>query len=322
MVRKPVGASPWRWRAASFAAVLAVVVTADGGCRAQDVPPAPSPRHRAVVVASFDFPESDLLAEIYAQALDAAGVPVRRERNLGPRELVLPALQQGLVDVVPEYLGTALTSLAPGSRANLNEVTAVRSALDAALRPWGLRSLEPATASDQNGLVVTRATAARFGLRTVSDLADIAGRLTFAGTPECATRQYCLVGLRRVYGLRFHHFVPLATEAQRAAALTENGAGVALMFTTDGRLASGDLVLLRDDKNLQPAENLVPVVSTRVVERYGDLVVRTLNRVSAQLTPENLLFLNWRVGVDGKNVDDEAGGWLQRHGLLTPAEGT
>jgi osmoprotectant transport system substrate-binding protein len=320
-VSKPAGAFLGRSRAQWFAAVAAVVLAA-GGCRAQDATPVPSPRDRAVIVASFDFPESDLLAEIYAQALDAAGVPVRRERHLGPRELVLPALQQGLVDVVPEYLGTALTGLAPGSRTKTNDVPAVRSALDAALRPWGLRSLEPAAASDQNGLVVTRATAARLALRTVSDLAGVARRLTFAGTPECAAREYCLVGLRRVYGLRFRHFVPLATEAQRAAALTENVAEVALMFTTDGRLASGDLVLLRDDRNLQPAENIVPVVSTRVVERYGDLVVRTLNRISAQLTPENLLFLNWRVGVAGKNTDDEAGNWLHRHGLQTPAEGT
>jgi osmoprotectant transport system substrate-binding protein len=288
-----------------------------GACR-EDARPAPPPERRsAVVVASFSFPESNLLAEIYAQALEAEGVPVRRELDLGPRELVQPALRQGLVDVVPEYLGTALTTVSSAGTVDVRDPAAVHAALEQALRRWGLRTLEPAAAANQNGFVVTRGTARRLDLDAVSDLQGVDRTLTFGGTPECPTREYCLVGLRQVYGLRFGRFLSLETESQRVAALEQRLVDVALMFTTDGRLATGDLVLLRDDRELQPAENVVPVVSARAVSRYGERVVRALDAVSAQLTTQNLVFLNWRVGVAGKAVSAEARGWLRRHGLVT-----
>jgi osmoprotectant transport system substrate-binding protein len=299
-------------------AVVVLAVLGAGGCQPDARRQSSPPERRAVVVASFSFPESTLLAEIYAQALEAAGVPVRRELDLGPRELVMPALQQGAVDLVPEYLGTALATVSPDSTVDRRDPDAVRAALDRAVRHWGLRTLEPAPASNQNGLVVTSATASRLGVRTISGLQPVAPRLTFGGTPECPAREYCLVGLRRVYGLRFADFVPFERESQRVAALEQRLVDVALMFTTDGYLATGDLVLLRDDRDLQPAENVVPVVSARAIERHGQRVVRTLNAVSSQLTTQNLVFLNWRVGVAGKKVPAEARGWLRRHGLLTP----
>jgi len=298
--------------------VLAVTLLA--ACQGNDRAEPVRSRDGAVVVASFSFAESDLLAEIYAQALEAAGVPVRRELDLGSRELVLPALQQGQVDVVPEYLGTALASVsgavAPAGP-DVRDVAAVRAALDRALRAWHLQTLAPSSAENQNGLVVTRTTARRLGLRTVSDLRGVAAGLTLAGPPECPARPYCLPGLRQRYGLRFDDFLPLDTEGQRDAALDEGLADVAVLFTTDGRLAAGDLVLLDDDRRLQPAENVVPVVSTRVLARHDDLVEQTLDRVSAELTTKNLVFLNWRVGVAGKDPAGEARGWLRRHGLLT-----
>jgi osmoprotectant transport system substrate-binding protein len=304
----------------SVAGVLLAVSTLLAACD-EDPTTEPGPaRDEAVVVASFSFAESDLLAEIYAQALEAAGVPVRRELDLGSRELVLPALEQGQVDVVPEYLGTALagvsgarTPTAPDAR----DVPAVRAALDQALRPWHLQTLTPSAAQNQNGLVVTQETARRLGLRTVSDLHGLAARLTLAGPPECRVRTYCLPGLRQRYGLRFENFLPLDTEGQRDAALDQGLADVAVLFTTDGRLAAGDLVLLADDRHLQPAENVVPVVSTKVLARHDGLVRLTLDRVSAQLTTKSLLFLNWRVTVAGKDLAGEARGWLRRHGLVT-----
>jgi osmoprotectant transport system substrate-binding protein len=296
--------------------LLAVTLLAASCRHDETADPAPS-RDGAVVVASFSFPESDLLAEIYAQALEVEGVPVRRELDLGSRELVLPALQQGLVDVVPEYLGTALASVSSVPAPDVHDVPAVRTALDEALRPWGLQTLEPSAAANQNGVVVTRATARRLGLRTVSDLRTVSGRLTLTGPPECPSRTYCLRGLRQRYDLRFDRFLPLGTEAQRVAALDQELADVAVLFTTDGRLATGDLVLLEDDRRLQPAENVLPVASTRVLRRYDGLVEQTLDRVSARLSTGHLRFLNWRVAVAGKGRADEARGWLRRHGLLT-----
>jgi osmoprotectant transport system substrate-binding protein len=296
--------------------VAGMLVSAACSAGPQSQTPAPKPSS-AVVVASFSFPESEVLAEIYAQALEDAGVPVRRELDLGPRELVQPALRQGLVDVVPEYVGSALSSVAPQARVDTRDPEAVRSALERSLSGWGLRVLSPAAASNQNGLVVTRETADRLGLRTISDLRGRDQKLTLGAPPECPTRPYCLQGLRRVYGLRFARVMAFDTETQRVTALDERVVDVAVLFTADGHLATGDLVLLRDDRSLQPAENVVPIISSRAVARYGDRVVRTLDAVSARLNTPSLVFLNWRISVEGKNVAAEARGWLRRHGLLT-----
>src|SRR5690242_11523599 len=156
-----------------------------------------------VVVASFNFPESQLIAAIYGLAIGHTGIPVRLELGLGPRELVQPALEQGLVDVVPEYLGTALTSLRPPAGLAMSDRAAIRAALARALARWHVQVMAPAPAQDQNGIVVTDATARRLHLSKASDLRRVAGRLTLGGSPECQERPYCLPGLRRVYGLGF-----------------------------------------------------------------------------------------------------------------------
>ena len=270
----------------------------------------------AVVVSSFDFGESAVVAEIYAQALENARVPVRRELRLGPRELVLPALRQGLVDVVPEYVGTALATVAPSAPAAADTAAAVAE-LAIALRPDGLRPLQPAPAQNQNGLAVTRATAQRLGLRTTSDLRGRAGRLTLTGPSECSHREYCAAGLRAVYGLTFSDVVPYDLETQRVTALEQGLADVAVVFTTDGLLRARDLVLLADDRHLQPVENVVPVVSERSMTRYGPRVAETLDRVSARLDSAGLALLNWRVDVAHADARDEARSWLQQHALLS-----
>lgn len=269
-----------------------------------------------VVVASFNFPESEVLAAIYGLAIRHAGIPVRLQLDLGPRELVQPALEQGLVDLVPEYLGTALTSLEPHANVAMSDPVAVRRALAGALARWHVQVLIPAAAQDQNGVAATRATAARMGLRTVSDLRRFASRLILGGPPECPARPYCLPGLRAVYGLRFARFLPFDTEQQRVTALQDGVVNVAVLFTTDGNLATGDLVLLSDDRHLQPAESIVPVITGSAMARYGNRLAGAVNAVSAQLTSHALLFLDWRVEVAGDSVLAEARGWLERHGIL------
>jgi osmoprotectant transport system substrate-binding protein len=269
-----------------------------------------------VVVASFNFPESQLIAAIYGLAIGHTGIPVRLELGLGPRELVQPALEQGLVDVVPEYLGTALTSLRPPAGLAMSDPAAVRAALARALARWHVQVMAPAPAQDQNGIVVTGATARRLGLRKVSDLRRAAGRLTLGGSPECPGRAYCLPGLRTVYGLGFAGFLPFGTETQRVTALRQGVVDVAVLDTTDGNLASGDLVLLTDDRHLQPAENVVPVIRSSALERYGKRLSEAVDAVSAQLTSKALLFMGWRVEVAGNGVMAEARGWLERHRFL------
>ena len=248
-----------------------------------------------IVVASFNFAESELLAEIYAAALEGAGLDVRRELRLGPRELVAPALVQGHVDLVPEYLGSALPGLGePASRVAL---------------------LTPAPAQNQNAVVVTRTLAERLGLRRVSDLTAHSD-LVLGGPAECPERDACLRGLQHRYGLTFERFVALDGASRAARGLSEGVVDVAVMFTTDGELATRDLVVLEDDRHLQPPENVVPAVRRDVVERYGDRVVGTLDRVSAELTTTTLRLMNWRVSIGGRSPQTEARAWLIRRGLI------
>jgi len=303
-------------RAVAFA-VCSLVLLAS--CHAGPDRTAPARADRTagpVVVASFNFSESELLAAIYGLAIRHAGIPVRFQLDLGPRELVLPALQQGLVDVVPEYLGTALTSLEAHPGVPMTDPPAVRAALARALAPWHVQVMTPAAAQDQNGIVVTDATARRLGLSKVSDLRRAAGKLTLGGSPECPDRPYCLPGLRQAYGLGFAGFLPFNTEQQRVTALRDGVVGAAVLDTTDGNLAAGDLVLLSDDRHLQPAENVVPVITSRAMARYGSRLAGPVNAVSAQLTSKALLFMDWRVEVAGADVMTEARGWLVRHGIL------
>ncbi len=307
-----------RWRRALLAVTAAIALAvlascAPGGTAA--TPPERAPG-TAVVVASFNFPESELLAAIYALALMHAGIPARLQLDVGPREFVQPALAEGLVDVVPEYLGSALTSLEPAADVAMFDPVAVRRELARALARWHVQVLQPASAQDQNGLVVTRATASRLRLRTVSDLGPLAPRMVLGGPPECPQRPYCLPGLRQVYGLQFARFVPLDTEQERVDAIEQGVVDVVVLDTTDGYLASGDLVLLADDRQLQPAENIVPVVRAAAVARYGARLAAALDAVSARLTTNDLIFLNWRVTVAGHNVLAEARAWLERQGIL------
>ncbi|HET6965982.1 MAG TPA: glycine betaine ABC transporter substrate-binding protein, partial [Acidimicrobiales bacterium] len=221
---------------------LVALVSVAAGCTGSS-PPAgsPAPPARAVVVASFNFPESELLAEIYGQALAAQGIPVRIELDLGTRELVLPAFQQGLVDVVPEYIGSALQALQTGEQSDMADRSVVAARLGQALASWHGVLLDPSPAQDQNGLVVTRQVAAEYGLQTISDLRRVSGRMTLTAPPECPQRPYCLQGLERVYGLSFRSQLPLATEGGRVTALEQHVADVALLFTTNPDLASHDL---------------------------------------------------------------------------------
>ena len=307
-----------RWRRALLAVTAAVALAALASCAPGGTVATPPERApgAAVVVASFNFPESELLAAIYTLALMHAGIPARLQLDVGPRELVQPALAEGLVDVVPEYLGSALTSLEPAADVAMSDPVAVRRELARALARWQVQVLTPAAAQDQNGLVVTRAMAIRLRLRTVSDLGSLAPRMVLGGPPECPQRPYCLPGLRQVYGLQFARFVPLDTEQERIDAIEQGVVDVAVLDTTDGYLASGDLVLLADDRQLQPAENIVPVVRAAAMARYGARLAGALDAVSAQLTTNDLIFLNWRIMVADNNVLAEARAWLERLGIL------
>lgn len=273
----------------------------------------PVGRAEAVVVASFDFAESRLVAEIYSQALEDEGMTVERQFGLGPRELVLPALRQGFVDVVPEYAGSALDAVAPGSDVNRSDVAAVVDELARTVAAWDLMVLVPSEASNQNVMAVTADTASERGLVATSDLAPIAPSLTIGGPPECPVRPNCLLGLEEVYGVRFDSFVPLPSEELVRRALVDGVIDVGVLFSTDAALAGDALVVLGDDRRLQPADNVVPLARSGVLDGRA---IAALDEVSVQLTTPNLRFLNWRVANAGHGDVAEARAWLLRHDLI------
>ena len=264
----------------------------------------------AITVGSFDFPESELIAEIYAQALERAGFQVDREFGVGPRELLMPALQQGLVEIVPEYQGSALTFLGGEISPDAAEE---QTRLEARLAGLGLVALDPAPAQDRNGFAVTVETASRLGLRSISDLAPTSRTLTFGGPPECQQRDLCLVGLKDVYGLAFKSFVALdAGGPLTVRALEEGVVDVALLFTTSGALVTRDLVLLVDDRKLEPAEHLVPLVRRDVLDRFGQEVRTALADATNDLATKALIRMNADVA-GGTPVSEVASAWLDGH---------
>jgi osmoprotectant transport system substrate-binding protein len=270
-----------------------------------------------ITVGSFDFPESLLLAQIYGQALAAGNFPVRILPSLGPRELVDPALMDGLVQLVPEYVGSALEFFSLGRLSATSDAGAANRALAGSVAGRGLVAARPAPAQDANAIVVTAATAARYGLRSIADLARVAPHLVFGGPPECPERAYCLRGLQRVYGLRFKAFIPLdAGGPLTLQALEAGNVGVALLFTTDPNISAQHLVILADDRGLQPAENITPLVRRDVIVRYGPNLVALLNRISALLDTGTLRALDARVELAGQGPRLVAGRWLRVHGLI------
>jgi osmoprotectant transport system substrate-binding protein len=300
-------------RRTALGALLLVVASACSSFSGPNVPDRPPPRRDdAVVVSSFDFPESEILAELYAQALEAAGVPVKRELQLGPRELVAPALEQGLVDVVPEYLGTALAYLG-GEQPRPATEEATRERLAAAYARQGVRLLEPAPAEDQNSLVVTEGTALVYDLQTTSDLADVASAFSLGGPAECPDRPFCLQGLEDVYGLHFRRFVPLDSGGPlTVSALRDQEIDVGVLFSTDPHLVGGQFVELQDDRSLQPSENVVPAVRASVVDHWGEELRRPLDAVSAALTTDELRRLNAAVVLNGETPRQAARIWLSQ----------
>ena len=260
-----------------------------------------------ITVGSANFSENALVAEIYAQVLESDGYPVERNLNVGNREVYAAALESGDLDLLPEYVGTALAFLGGTPTAD-SEATAedLRDTWSAA----GITVLDPAPAQDKNGIVVRPETAADLGLSKISDLAAHTD-LVFGGPPECPEREFCLIGLTEIYGLSFADFKPLDVGgALTVAALEGDEIQVALLFTSDGVISAKGFVLLEDDKDLQPAENLTPVIRQDIVDAYGDDLVNALNGVSAKLTTEGLSDMNRQIGIDGEDPEQVASDWI------------
>ena len=307
------------FRVAASVAVVAVC----SACVPASGPGSPSGASAAgwnrgvISVGSFDFPESGLLAEIYGQALAAHGFRIRIMPDLGNRELVDPALMSGLIQVVPEYAGSALEFVSLGRLSATSSADATNKALAASVDDAGLVAGRPAPAQDTNAIVVTAATAARYGLRSIADLARVAPRLVFGGPPECPGRPYCLPGLEHTYGIHFRRFIPLdAAGPLTLQALEAGTVNAALLFSTNPSIRTQHLVVLADDRGLQPAENVTPLIRRDAVARYGGGLVAVLNKVSAHLDTGSLRAMDALVQLGGQAPRRVAATWLRMHGLV------
>jgi osmoprotectant transport system substrate-binding protein len=269
----------------------------------------------AVVVGSFNFPESELLGELYGQALEAQGITVERRAALGNREVVQPALENGEINLVAEYAATSLEFLNGAAGEATSDPAETVDLLNAVLADTGLVALEPSPAQDQNGFVVTPETAEEHSLTTLSDLAEVSGDLVLGAPPECEIRPFCAVGLEETYGIEFAEIRSLDAGGPLTVQALEGGQiDVGLLFTSDAVIVDKGWVLLEDDKGLQLADNVVPVVSQELVDAYGATLTDTLNAVSAALDTAGLTELNSQVA-GGQDTADVAANWLAENGL-------
>ncbi len=250
---------------------------------------------------------------MYAQVLERKGYTVERQFNLRSREISQNALESGQIDLKPEYLSSLLLFLDPNAQAS-SDTADVANQDRRLLQPRGITLLTPSPAQDTNAFVANAKTAERFGLTTMSSLALVASQLTFGGPPECAQRPFCMPGLEKAYGILFDDFVALDVGGpQTIAALKADEVQIGLLFSTDPSIRQNGFVPLVDDKHLQNAENLTPVIRT---EKLNDEIRRLLDAVSSQLSTEKVTELVGKVVIDRQNVAAVAREFLLANGLI------
>ena len=264
----------------------------------------------SVVVGSANFPEAVLLMEIYAGALEAKGVDVSTKPNIGAREAYIKGIQDGSIDLIPEYTGNLRLYFDPKAKAT--DAAGVYKELQAAL-PDGLTVLDYAQAEDKDAVVVTQDTANKYSLKSIGDLAPVASKLKLGGPPEWKTRSTGVPGLKKVYGVTFGDFVELdAGGPLTLNALLDGRVDAGNLFTTDPNISSKNLVPLEDPKFLFAAQNVVPLIRT---DALTDTIKTTLNAVSAKLDTETLGDLVAQVVTDKEDPADVADKFLSDQGL-------
>lgn len=300
---------------AGLVAVTAMTLTACGGssdplsnpATTTDGAPAEA---GTITVGSANFPESTLLAEMYAAALEAKGITVERKLNIGSRETYFPGVQDGSIDLIPEYTGVLLVHL--DSTAAVSESDEVYGGLQAAL-PEDLTVLEKSAAENKDAVVVTRAMADKMGLKSIEDLAK-SPDVVFGGPPEFQKRADGIPGLQEKYGLKIKEYKsldvggPLTVDALKTGAVT-----AADLFTTDPAITANDFVVLEDPKANFAAQNVVPLINK---SKATPEVAEVLNAISAKLTTEALIELNAKLNAPDKpDAAKVAKDWLASVGL-------
>lgn len=294
------------WRTAATVVLLTVVAACGGSSGSSG-----TTSKGTVTVAGFNFPESSILAELYGQALEHDGYTVNYKLLLGTREIVAPAIENGQIDIYPGYAATDLEFYNKGAGEATGDAAATTAKLNSHLQSIGLAALTPSAAVDQNAFAVTKATAARYNLAKLSDLAAIGSQLVLGAGPECPTRPFCQPGLESTYGIHFKDFKALDTDGPLTRAAFKNGTiQVGLVFSSDADLNQLGLVVLQDDKHLENADNVVPIVRQSIAT---DEVKKVLDSVSANLTTADLVTMNGQVELLHQDADAVAKAYLQQH---------
>jgi len=302
-------------RLTTIAAGAALLVLAACGSSSNPTTPAgngggSSAPTDTIVVGSANFQENVVLADIYAEALKAKGVKVSTKLNIGSRETYIPALKDGSIDLIPEYSGVLLAYFDKTSTAVSS--TDVLAGLQKAV-PAPLTVLDQSSAEDKDAIVVTKATADKYHLTSIADLAAVANKLTLGAPPEFQTRADGIPGLKKFYNVIFKTFRKL----DAGGPLTENGLkngqiDAGDIFTTDPLIAQNGWVVLQDPKNLYTAQNVLPLINSK---KASDTVKSVLNAVSAKLTTDDLVALNEKVQINKQDPDAVAKDWLSTAGL-------
>ncbi|TIC80672.1 ABC transporter substrate-binding protein [Nocardioides sp. GY 10113] len=285
------------------------------GCGGDDGDPLSSGGSDAgtIVIGSANFPESELLMQMYAQALEAKGLTVETKPNIGSREAYMQAFEQGDLDLLPEYNGALLAYLSGGTPPeDVSSPDDVYAALQDVL-PDGSETLDQAAAEDKDTLTVTQETADKYSLSSIEDLAPVADELTVGASPEFKERYQGLVGLEELYGVEFKEFKTLdAGGPLTVQALKKGNIDVANIFSTDSSISTNGWVVLDDPQNLFLAQNILPLIqSDKVTAEVGD----ALNGLSAVLTTDNLTEALARVQVDKEDSATVAADFLSQNGL-------
>ncbi len=305
-------------RRTATAALAGAVLVAMAACGAGSDPLAGNsaqPQQSAdggapIVVGSANFTESEILGELYSQAMVAKGIKSSTRPNIGAREVYIKALQDKSISVVPEYTGNLLLYFDKSSPAQTPEE--IEQALGKAVGS-NLKVLTPSKAADQDVYVVTKQFAQKNKVKEIGDLAPLAPNLVLGGPSELEKRSYGPPGLADIYHVKFKQFKPYDSPAVKVKDLNDNKIQVATFFTTESAISDNGYVMLKDPQRMILPQNIIPLVRKDVAG--NDKAVAAIDAVQKALTTEELTALNKQVDVEHKSADAVAGQWLKDKGL-------
>jgi osmoprotectant transport system substrate-binding protein len=278
------------------------------------------PKGDTITIGAQDFGESAILSQVYGQVLEAKGYPVKQQA-LGTgafRDVVYKSFDSGDINFTAEYAASALEFLNKNAGEATPDADETTAKLRDQLQSKNLTALDPSPAVDSNAFVVTKETADKFDLKSISDLSSHVDQLTLGGPQDCPTNPFCIPGLKDRYGIDFSkRFKALdAAGPNTVQALKSDAVQVAILFSTNGVIAQEGWVVLKDDKGLINADNVVPVLTKKLVDQYGTDLTDLVNRVSAAITTSELTDMNKRYDIDKEDPDTIAKDFLQSKNLI------